>query len=126
MADKNLTLKQFIFGTLHFPDYIVRGIKYYLLLNFVLALIAGAYSYHITQIFSVTFLFYFTFTLIMMPIVMYIGSCLRRVKNDIQTKTKTKVTYWLFSRYILHLAIIVILYLWLAIVLLSSLLTFIH
>lgn len=127
MADNQLTFKAFLFNTLYFPSHVLRAMRIYLTINFIIALIMGAYTMYMSNVFLVSVLFYFIFMLTLMPIIIYIGVCCRRVVEKYKShgKAQPKVTYWLFSRFILHLAIMIILYLWIASILLSSLLIYI-
>lgn len=118
----NVSLKDFIFKRLYLPVNVCNDIKKYLLISLLISILfeIGFIALYCKSLIAGPM--FFTMLLILMPICLYIGYSLKRVANNIKSKKKTKVKYWLFSKYIVHLIVIILLYFWLSVVLLSALL----
>lgn len=118
----NVSLKDFVFKRLYLPVNVCNDIKKYLLISLSISIL---FEICFIALYSKSLIagpMFFTMLLILMPICLYIGYSLKRVANNIKSKNKTKVKYWLFSKYIVHLIVIILLYFWLSVVLLSALL----
>lgn len=118
----NVSLKDFVFKRLYLPVNVCNDIKKYLLISLSISIL---FEICFISLYSKSLIagpMFFTMLLILMPICLYIGYSLKRVANNIKSKNKTKVKYWLFSKYIVHLIVIILLYFWLSVVLLSALL----
>tara|TARA_Y100001960_G_scaffold319101_1_gene389954 strand:- start:8374 stop:8754 length:381 start_codon:yes stop_codon:yes gene_type:complete len=118
---KDYTFTEFVSAPLVFPKKVRKDIKLYLSAVALIVLFTQIYAAFTSFISIKSAILVATMLFILMPFVLYMKTVLKRNVEAVKTKQKdTSVKFWLFSKRIFHLLLIIVTYLWLTIILLSA------
>jgi len=120
----NYSVMDFFRAKIVFPENVRKDVAKYLLILLVCAGGLSAYLLY-SGIFNVlSVLSFYTMGVILMPFCLYIGYSVKRVVRNVgkSEAEKEKVTYWLFSKMVFNLMVIISTYFYLAMFLLIAIL----